>query len=363
MPLVAHSKLPTFDRLRQDGQEVLDIDRASSQDIREMHIGLLNMMPDAALQATERQFLRLVGSCNRIAQFHVHPFTIEGIERQGDAKRHVDTYYERFADLQRSGLDALIITGANVTEPDITQEVFWEPLIEVMDWSMENISSTLNSCLASHAAFKHYHDIDRTHLAQKQWGVYSHRTVDQTHPLLANINTRFDTPHSRFNDVPREQIEAAGIKVLVDSKQGGVLVATSPDQFRFVYLQGHPEYDINSLAKEYKREVMRFIDKDRSDYPPFPENYFGAEAQALLNDYKQQVIAAIDNGDPAPDMPEARLQPELDNTWSDTGKAIFNNWLGLVYQLTHSDRTKLYMPGIDPDDPLGMNSGQVLKTG
>ena len=75
MPLVAHSDLPSFDRLRQEGQEVLLPGRAEKQDIRELHIGLLNMMPDAALQATERQFLRLVGSCNRIAQFYVHLFT------------------------------------------------------------------------------------------------------------------------------------------------------------------------------------------------------------------------------------------------------------------------------------------------
>ena len=48
MPLVAHTNLPTFDRLRERGQVVLSLDRAVSQDIRELHIGLLNMMPDAA---------------------------------------------------------------------------------------------------------------------------------------------------------------------------------------------------------------------------------------------------------------------------------------------------------------------------
>ena len=93
MPLVAHSNLPTFERLRQDGQEVLDIPRARQQDIRELHIGLLNMMPDAALQATERQFIRLVGACNRIAQFYVHPFAVDAKARSAEAQAYLQTYY------------------------------------------------------------------------------------------------------------------------------------------------------------------------------------------------------------------------------------------------------------------------------
>ena len=106
MPLVAHSLLPSFSRLRDAGLEVLDAERATHQDVRELHIGLLNMMPDAALEATERQFIRLIGSCNRIAQFYVHPFTIEGVDREGAARAHVASHYEDFHELQREGLDA-----------------------------------------------------------------------------------------------------------------------------------------------------------------------------------------------------------------------------------------------------------------
>ena len=84
MPLIANSDLPSFNRLRQEGQEVLPEGRAKGQDIRELHIGLLNMMPDAALQATERQFFRLLGACNRVVQITVHPFTIAGVERGDD---------------------------------------------------------------------------------------------------------------------------------------------------------------------------------------------------------------------------------------------------------------------------------------
>jgi homoserine O-succinyltransferase/O-acetyltransferase len=356
MPLVAHSQLPSFTRLRQTGLEVLKAERATHQDVRELHIGLLNMMPDAALEATERQFMRLIGSCNRIAQFYVHPFTIEGVEREGAAAEHVEKYYEEFRDLRRDGLDALIITGANVTEADITQERFWEPMTEVMDWARENVTSTLCSCLASHGAFMHYHDILRTHLEQKQWGVYSHRVVDGSHPLLSNINTRFDTPHSRFNDVGREQMEAAGLKALVVSKQAGVLLAVSADGLRFVYFQGHPEYDIISLMKEYKREISRYLQRDREEYPPFPDNYFCEEAQSILEKYQQDLMTANAKGESIPEFPDETIVALLDNTWTDTGKALFNNWLGLVYQLTNQNRRLPYMDGIDPNNPLGASN-------
>jgi len=361
MPLVAHSKLPSFSRLREAGLEVLDFEKATHQDVRELHIGLLNMMPDAALEATERQFMRLIGSCNRIAQFHVHPFTIEGVDREGRAGEHVGTYYEDFRQLQHDGLDALIITGANVTEADITKERFWKPMTEVMDWARDNVTSTLCSCLASHGAFMHYHGILRTHLAQKRWGVYSHRIVNDSHPLLSNVNTRFDTPHSRFNDVPRAKMENAGLQVLVAGEEPGVLLAVSPDGLRFLYFQGHPEYDIFSLMKEYKREISRRLRGEREDYPPFPDHYFSHEAQSLLRGYKSDLLAAHSAGKDLPEFPESEILALLDNTWTDTGKALFNNWLGLVYQLTNLDRKLPHMQGVDPHDPLGTGTGSAWQ--
>lgn len=353
MPLVAHFPLPTFERLRDEGHEVLGIDRAQHQDIRELHVGLLNMMPDTALEATERQFLRLLGSSNRIAQFFVHPFTLEGVHREGPARDHVERYYKSFQQVRSEGLDALVITGANPVEPDITRETFWPGLLEVMDWAMENVCSTYCSCLATHAALKVYHGIERTPLAEKQWGVYPHRVTYRTHPLVSNVNTRFDAPHSRWNDIPARHMESAGIKVLVESPDCGVLASVSPDQFRFLYFQGHPEYDGNSLLKEYKREVTRFIEGDREDYPPFPDNYFDNEAANILNRYETELRHALESGETPRAFPEGELEVHVDNTWSDTGKAIFNNWLGLVYQITDRDRRVPFMRGIDPNDPLG----------
>ena len=282
-----------------------------------------------------------------------HTFRNDAVDREGSAAEHVARHYEDFATLREEGLDALIITGANVTEADITRERFWEPMTAVMDWAKENVTSTLCSCLASHGAFMHYHGILRTHLAQKQWGVYPHRVVDATHPLVSNINTRFDTCHSRFNDVPREQMEAAGLRVLIHGEEPGVLVSTSHDGLRFVYFQGHPEYDIVSLMKEYKREISRYLQRDREDYPPMPDHYFTEIAWGILEIYRDALQQAESRGEAIPDFPEAAIVARLDNTWTDTGKALFNNWLGLVYQLTNPDRRLPYMEGIDPENPLG----------
>ncbi len=354
MPLVAHNDLPTFERLRREGQTVLSPDRARHQDIRELHVGLLNMMPDAALAATERQFYRLVGEANQIAQFYMHPFTLPELERGPPGQDHVARYYEPFGQVQRDGLDALIITGANVTHPDLSAEPFWEPLIQVMDWAQQEVTSILCSCLATHAMLQFRHGQRRRRLPTKRWGVYQHQVVDRRHPLVNDVNTRFDVPHSRFNDVGRDQFDAAGLHVLVESEAAGVHLAVSEDLFRVVYFQGHPEYDTVSLLKEYRREVMRFANGERDDYPPFPENYLTVQQQAVLEEYHEWLLAARKRRAPLPEFPERLIEAGLDNTWHDTGEAVVGNWIGQVYQVTNSDRRIAFMDGVDPSDPLGL---------
>jgi homoserine O-succinyltransferase len=357
MPLVAHSSLPTFAQLSAQGHELLTLDRAQHQDIRELHIGFLNMMPDAALQATERQFIRLVGACNRIAQFYVYPFTVPGLPRSEQTIEYVERYYSRFEELREAGLDALIITGANVANPEVSREPFWAPLVEVVEWARAHVPSVLCSCLATHALVRHLYGIERRPLRRKRWGVFDHRVCAREHPLLREINTRFDVPHSRHNDVSRAQFESAGLPVLVESEEGGVHMAASPDQFRIIYLQGHPEYDLNSLLKEYLREVRRFLSNEIPLPPPFPEHYFPDEAAQIATDFLENAVRARDAGRPIPEGLEQAVLPLLDNTWGDTAKAIVNNWLGLIYQLTHVDRKQLFMPGVDPNDPLGILAG------
>ena len=354
MPLVAHNNLPTFNRLRGEGIRVLAPDFALHQDIRELHIGLLNMMPDAALAATERQFFRLIGESNPIAQFYVHPFTLPEIERGKNAQQHIDQYYQTFDQIREQGLDALIITGANVIGPDLSTQSFWQPLIEVVDWAYENLTSTLCSCLATHAVLEFRYGQKRIPQPDKKWGVFPHQVVDNTHPLVVDINTRFDVPHSRWNAVTLEQFQVAGLIVLAELDDGCVHLATSPDGFRTVFFQGHPEYDTISLLKEYKREAVLYAKGERQDYPPFPDNYFGVFEIAVLNEYRLRLDEAISSGLPLPELPEDLIINQLNNTWRDTAGEVVGNWMGLIYQITNSDRRLQFMDDVDPENPLGL---------
>jgi homoserine O-succinyltransferase len=354
MPLVAHNNLPTFQQLEESGELVLSLERATRQDIRELHIGFLNMMPDAALAATEYQFIRFIGACNQIAQIYVYPFSLPELSRSERAKKHIAEHYFDFATLATQGLDALIITGANVSNPLLEEEEFWKPLMEVVRWAENNVASVLCSCLATHALVKYHHGIGRTHMGRKKWGVFDHRITCAEHPLMRDINTRFDAPHSRYNEITRAQLESAGLAVLAESEEAGVHLAVSPDLLRIVYFQGHPEYDAISLLKEYKREVMRFFNGEREHGPRYPENYFSAAAGEIAKQYFHQAEKARKRGEPLPPFPDAELEALVDNTWGDTGRAIVNNWLGLVYKLTNLERTKQFMPGVDPDNPLGL---------
>jgi len=354
MPLIAHNNLPTYSRLVKGEEPLLTPDRAEHQDIRELHIGFLNMMPDAALEATERQFFRLVGESNQIAQFYMHPFSLNEIPRTEKYQQYIADYYQSFTDIKKQGLDALIITGANVTRPSLADEPFWEPLIDVIDWAYHNVTSTLCSCLATHAVMQFRYNTKRLGLAHKQWGVFEHRVLDKLHPLVLGVNTRFDVPHSRFNEIPRRDFEAAGLKVLVESEQAGVHLAVSEDLFRLVFFQGHPEYDTISLLKEYKREINLFTQGKREQYPPFPKQYFSIKLQAVLNEHERNVRSRLSKQQTAPNFPEALIAQELDNTWHDTAEAVINNWIGSVYQLTNNDRKLPFMENVDPEDPLGL---------
>jgi homoserine O-succinyltransferase/O-acetyltransferase len=354
MPIVAHSSLPTFADLERKGEQILSLEEALHQDIRELHVGLLNMMPDAALRVTEQQYIRLLGSANQIVQLYVHPFTVPGLARAPETQAYIDAHYEPFDELREAGLDALIVSGANVTNPRLDLEAFWNPLREVIDWASEHVTSVLCSCLATHALLQLLHRVRRRPLMAKRWGVFPHRVLDPGHPLLHGTNTCFDVPHSRWNDVGSAQVRQAGLRVLVESLEGDFHLGTSADGIRMVFLQGHPEYDRTSLLKEYKREVHRYLAGEIAAIPPTPERYLPPSGARRARDYLEHAIAARDAGRELPVFPEKEIAEGLDNTWSDTGKAIFNNWLGQVYRLTDVRRGVPFMPGIDPDDPLGL---------
>ena len=334
MPLVANTKLPSFSRLRDEGETIIERDHAIHQDIRELHIGLLNMMPDAALAATEQQFIGFAAASRIAANVFVYPFSLGELARSAAAQEHINKYYASFDALRSKGLDALIITGANVANPRLEQEPFWDPLVDVVRWAESGVVSILCSCLATHALVKYHYGIDRIRLPQKRWGVYGHHVSEPAHPLMRGVDARFEAPHSRYNEITREQFDDAGLSVLAESSDAGVHLAVSPDGIRTVYFQGHPEYQAVSLLKEYKREVFRYIEGELDAPPPYPEHYFPDEAVRIAADYMNRCREALGRKGEVPAFPERELERLVRNTWGGAGQAIVDNWLGLVFDQT-----------------------------
>lgn len=326
MPIIAHSLLPAFDALRREGVAIVD-PGARSQGLRDVRIGLLNLMPDAALQATERQFMRLVSAYADSANLFVIPFAVRADYRADVATAHIETFYSTFDVLRDAGLDALIITGANPAADDITTEAFWEPMIDVIEWGRTNVKSVLCSCLATHAVMHHYHATPRTELPDRQWGVYPHDILVPEHPWLRGVESPVFAPHSHRYAVTREEMERVGVKVLADSAEAGVHLAVGEQDSNFVLFQGHPEYDAISLLKEYKREVQRFLTGSRQTYPRFPEHYFDADAKRLLDIYQHQVTESDFEQETIPPFPEDELSGARTNTWRTAGMQIYANWL------------------------------------
>ena len=350
MPIVKASNLPTYDRLIKEGRPILPTDRAITQDIRELHIGFCNLMPDAAMEATERQWFRLIGESNRVAQIYIHPFTLPVFERGEDMQEHIGKHYETFEALKAEGLDALIVTGANEeTNPHVSDIDTWHPLKELLEWAYDNVASTICSCLASHALMTYYHVQKPSWRDTKKWGVFSHKVTQREHPLIRGMNTRLDVPHSRFSEISRAQYDDAGMTVLIETNEQDVHMAVSKDGLRQICLQGHPEYDTSSLMKEYKRDVGWYQAGKMAHYPPLPANYFNDEIIHILYDIKQKILSGENV-----DFPEEDINALLDNTWADSARSFIAGWIGHVYQTTNVDRQKLFMDNIDPDNPLNI---------
>src|SRR3569832_1925721 len=158
MFLVFFSCFFVFERIQEEGGTVVPREAALQQDIRVLLFGLLFLLSVVVLFVSVCLFFWLVGESNQIAQCYMHPFTLDELARGPEGRAHIEQYYESFDRIKADGLDALIITGANVTQPDLALEPFWQPLIEVIDWAYDNVTSTLCSCLATHAVMQfRYH--------------------------------------------------------------------------------------------------------------------------------------------------------------------------------------------------------------
>jgi homoserine O-succinyltransferase len=178
-------------------------------------------------------------------------------------------------------LDALIITGAQPHTARLSGEPYWEELIELIDWAKEHTASTILSCLAAHAGVLYLDGIERRPLSEKYTGVFAFQ-AQRDHPLAGEKGRARLTPHSRYNGLLQSDLELAGYDVLTSSPAHGVDSFTKSFGAQFVFLQGHPEYEANSLAREYRRDVGLYLRGETDQRPSRPKGYFAAEAEAEL---------------------------------------------------------------------------------
>jgi homoserine O-succinyltransferase len=293
-----------------------------------LEIGLVNNMPDAALQATERQFMRLLKAGAGNNHVRLHCFSLPSVERGPAAQARIDSLYSNVADLGRIRLDGLIVTGAEPRAATLPKEPYWQALTELVDWAEANTRSTIWSCLAAHAAVLHLDGIQRRRLERKCSGVYaSERLTDDA--LLADLPLPLQVSHSRLNDLAADDLRARDYRILTQSPRAGVDIFVRRRRSQFVFFQGHPEYDAMSLQREYLRDLGRFLAGERDSVPDLPVDYFDAETEAGLEVVREQ--ATVERT-PAlmTRLPHLGLRPGLAAETEAAATTIFRNWLTLL---------------------------------
>ncbi len=245
-------------------------------------IGLVNNMPDAALKSTERQFRELIADAAGGLPVRVRTFSFPALPRSERGRQYIRESHEDVAGLWDLDLDGLIVTGAEPRADRLEDEPYWPDLTRLVDWAAGHTNATLFSCLAGHAAAHYLDGIERRPLGAKLSGVFDcHRVAD--HPIVAGAAACWTTPHSRYNELPEADLVAHGYQILSRSPDVGADIFVKQEKSLFVFLQGHPEYDANSLLLEYRRDVGRYLSGERDTYPDMPEGYFDeATTEALL---------------------------------------------------------------------------------
>jgi len=298
MPIKIPDQLPALDILGDENIFVMSEYRAVNQDIRPMKVAILNLMPNKI--ETEVQILRMLS--NTPLQVNIDLIRIHNEASKNTPKEHLENFYRLFDDVKEEQYDGLIITGAPLALLDYSQVTFWDKICQVFDWAEKNVTSTMFSCWAAHAALYYHYGINRHLRTNKLSGVFEHSPNDAKEQLTRGFDERFNVPHSRYGYIKKEDyLSIAGIKILAESEQAGVYLAASANKQQ-VYLTGHPEYDTSTLHDEYLRDLNALTTEAK-----IPENYF----------------------------PEDNPNKQVKNLWRSHGSLLFTNWLNYyVYQIT-----------------------------
>jgi homoserine O-succinyltransferase len=292
-------------------------------------IGLVNNMPEAALEATEVQFARLLRAAAEPLSVRLRLSSLPEVPRgRAGLDRINGGAYWPIDDLLRERLDALIVTGAEPCAPRLSDEPYWQRIGDLLQWAEANTTSSIWSCLAAHAVVEHLDGIKRRRLEHKRSGVFAHAIL-RGHPLLQGVSAPLSTPHSRWNELPVDALRDAGYTIASSSFATGADMFTKQRRSLLVFFQGHPEYEEATLLKEYRRDVGRFLRAQQAHYPAMPDGYFSADAIASLQAFQAQAVAAP-SADLIASFPAANIAASLKNTWNTGAAAIYRNWLALL---------------------------------
>jgi homoserine O-succinyltransferase len=304
-------------------------------------IGLVNNMPDAALERTERQFQELLSTASGGVAVEWRRFYCADVPRGEAGRRHLAQSYEDIEALWTSRLDGLIVTGNEPRTAVLSDEPYWQTLTKLVDWAEEHTISTIWSCLAAHAAVLHLDGIARRALDEKLSGLFDCSKAE-SHAILAHAPSHWRVPHSRYNDLPEATLISKGYSILSRSPEAGADIFVKQRQSLFIFLQGHPEYDAAALLREYRRDSARFIAGERDSYPQMPRGYFDEETRAALAAYEQQVLCATQR-DPAPRFPTV-VKERLGHSWRGLAIRLYANWLS--YLVEHKPQDPHSVPSL-----------------
>jgi len=288
-------------------------------------IGLLNNMPDGALVSTERQFLTLMGSAADGVVVRLSLYALSDVPRSDSGRSHIRSFYSSTENLANHHLDGLIVTGTEPRSANLMDEPYWGSMTGVLDWAEHNTSSTVWSCLAAHAAVLYMDGIARRRLDDKRFGIFECAPIEG-HRLTAGIPARIAMPHSRWNDLPEKELLDSGYRILMRSNDAGVDTFVKRRRSLSVFFQGHPEYEANTLLLEYRRDIGRYLRRERDTYPTMPNGYFDRETTNILGVVREQAVR-----DRRPeilaDFPFSRAEESLTKAWHTSAVRLYGNWL------------------------------------
>ncbi len=304
MPIKLPASLPAYSVLKREGVMVMPEDTADQQDIRPLRIGLLNLMPKKI--QTENQFARLIGASP--LQIELSLIRMSDHESKNTAADHMEEFYRPFAAVAASGekFDGLIITGAPIEHFPFDEVTYWSELTEVMNWTQTHVHSTFGVCWGGMAMINHFHGVQKHLLDAKAFGCVRHVNCDPTSPYLRGFSDDMVIPVSRWTEMRRPEIEAAGLKVLIDSTDTGPCLVEDAGH-RALYIFNHFEYDSDTLKQEYDRDIAAGVPIN------VPANYY-------------------------PDNDPAK-KPQ--NRWRSHAHLLYGNWISETYLTTPFDLAEI----------------------